>query len=321
MEGVESLSQSAPTGRRIFPVRRTWTTKVQVQKYVFLLLAIVPSFGGYLLFTLYPNILSAYYSLLQWDGIGKAKFVGLYNYMILFQDKYVWRSLYHTLFFVLTVPLLVIVSSILLAYLISNKGYKGSSFFKVLFFFPNVLSTVVISLLWMFVYNGDYGLLNAFLRLLGMDIGSYYWLGETGTAIWAMIPPWVWGGVGVYLIIFINAMISIPKSLYESAILEGATHMQRLYMITIPLMMPIVRVSALFLVLGVFRSFENVLIMTNGGPSGSTEVIGLYMFNFAFGRQYPNYGYASAIGMFIFVILIIAKLTIDKYTANKAVEY
>lgn len=292
-----------------------------MDKMLFLLLAIVPAFGGYLLFTLYPNLLSAYYSLLNWDGIGEPIFVGLQNFVTLFQDKYVWRALGHNLIFILTVPWLVIFISIVLAYLISSKGYRGMSFFKVLFFFPNVLSTVVIALLWMFVYNGSYGLLNSLIRAVGIPIRDLYWLGEPQTAIWAIIPPWVWGGVGTYLIIFINAMISIPKSLYESAILEGASHMQRLFRITVPLMMPIIRVSALFLVLGVFRSVENILILTNGGPSGSTDVIGLYMFNLAFGEEYHNYGYASAIGMFLFVILIGAKLIIDKYTANKGVEY
>lgn len=293
----------------------------KTQRILFLILAIVPTFGGYLLFTLYPNIVSVYYSLLNWNGISAPKFVGLDNFVRLFQDQYVWRALKHNLIFIIFVPTLVVMIALVLAYIISQKNYKGAGFFKILFFMPNVLSTVVIALLWMFIYNGNYGLLNSLLRVVGIPIGDFYWLGHRETALWAIIPPWVWGGVGTYLIIFINAMISIPKSLYESAILEGATHMQRLFKITIPLMMPIVRVSAIFLVLGVFKSIENVLILTNGGPAGSTDVIGLYMFNLAFGDEYRNFGYASAIGMFLFVILVGAKLIIDRFMANKEVEY
>ncbi len=303
------------------PTRKGGLRKLQTQKRIFLILAITPAFGGYLLFTLYPNLMSIYYSLLNWDGLSEPKFVGLDNYLTLLQDKYVWRALYHNLIYMTVVPVLVIMISLLLAYLLTHKAYKGSSFLKVLFFFPNVLSSVVVALLWAFVYDGSFGLLNSLLRLVGFNIGDYYWLGEIKTALWAIVPPYVWGGVGFYVIIFINAMATIPKSLYETAILDGANHMERLFQITIPLIMPIIRVSGLFLVLGSFKGFEHVLILTNGGPSGSTDVIGLYMFNLAFGSEYHNYGYASAIGMFLFVILVAAKLLIDKYMPNRQVEY
>jgi ABC-type sugar transport system permease subunit len=220
-----------------------------------------------------------------------------------------------------TVPVCVILISLFLAYLLTNKGYKGTKLFKVLFFFPNVLATVVVALLWAFVYDGSYGLLNALLRLVGIDMNGYYWLGDAKTALAAIVPPYVWAGVGLYVVIFMNAMATIPKSLYESAVLEGAGHTTRLFRITIPLMLPIIRVCALFLVLGSLKSFDKVLILTNGGPAGSTDLIGLYMFNLAFGSEAHNYGYASAIGMFLFVVLVAAKLLIDRLMPNRAYEY
>jgi N-acetylglucosamine transport system permease protein len=295
--------------------------KVLSQRSVFLFIGIVPTFGGYILFTLYPNVLSIYYSMLEWDGIGKPTFVGLKNFQFLFTDRYVLRALIHNIFFMITVPPLIILISLLLSYLLVNKKYKGTSFYKVLFFFPNVLSSVVIALLWAFIYDGSFGLLNAGLNLVGIPMNDFYWLGDTKTAIWALVPPGVWSGVGFYVIIFMNAMVSIPKSLYESATLEGAKHTTILFKITVPLLMPIIRVGLLFLILSTLKGFENVLVMTNGGPSGSTDVIGLYMFNLAFGKEYHNYGYASAIGMLMFVILIIMKQVLDKYTDNKSVEY
>ncbi|WP_261800267.1 carbohydrate ABC transporter permease [Paenibacillus sp. PAMC21692] len=293
----------------------------KMQRNLFLLLALTPAFGGYLLFTLYPNMLSVYYSLLNWNGISEPEFVGLSNFVTLFQDKYVWRALLNNLFYMATVPIAVISISLLLGYLLANKGYKGTSFFKVLFFFPNVLSTIVIALLWTFIYDGSFGLLNDFLRLLGVPIGNFYWLGEARTALAAIVPPYVWGGVGLYVIIFMNAMTTIPKSLYESAILEGARHMTILFRITIPLIMPIVRISALFLILGTLKGFEKQLILTNGGPAGATDVVGLYIFNLAFGTENHNYGYASAVGMLLFVILVTAKLLMDKYMPDRSVEY
>ncbi len=302
-------------------IHTSWRRKEKVQKLIFILIAIVPAFGGYVLFTLYPNLLSVYYSLLDWNGISAKKFIGLDNFKYMFQDNYVWRALWHNLIYLLTIPPLVILLSLFLAYLLTNKGYKGSSLFKVLFFFPNVLSTVAISMLWAFIYDGTFGLLNGAIRLIGIDIGNFYWLGEKSTALAATIPPSVWGMVGFYFVIFLNAMSTIPKSLYEAATLEGATHMNKLFKITVPLIMPIVRVAALFLMLGVFKGFENILILTNGGPSGSTDVIGLYMFNTAFGSGVQNYGYASAIGMFLFVIMVGAKLIIDRFAANRSAEF
>jgi N-acetylglucosamine transport system permease protein len=298
-----------------------WLKKSQTQKWIFIFLAITPAYGGYLLFNLYPNLLSVYYSLLNWDGLSSPKFIGLQNYVTMLHDKYVWRALYHSLILMITVPTLVILISLLLAHLLTNKSYKGASAFKLIFFFPNVLSTVVVALLWAFIYDGSFGLLNSILRIVGFDIGEFYWLGEINTALWAVIPPFVWAGVGFYVVIFTNAMVTIPKSLYESAILEGASHMTRLIKITLPLIMPIIRVGALFLILGSLKGFEYVLILTNGGPAGSTDVIGLYMFNLAFGADYHNYGYASAIGMFLFVVLLIMKLLSDKFMHNRSVEY
>ncbi|MFC5404289.1 carbohydrate ABC transporter permease [Cohnella soli] len=298
-----------------------WQNKVVFQKWLFILSATTPAFGGYLLFTLYPNILSIYYSLLNWNGIRQPVFVGIQNYMTMFEDQYVWRALWHNLVYTLAAPPLVILISMVLAYILVNKGYLFSSIYKLLFFFPNVLSIVAVSLLWAFVYDGSFGLLNAGLQLIGIDTGSFYWLGEKGTAFWAVIPPIVWASVGFYFVVFLNAMSAIPKSLYEAAIIEGASHRVRLVQITFPLIMPIIRVSAIFLMLSMIKGFENVLILTNGGPSGSTDVIGLYMFNIAFGKGSHDYGYASAIGMFLFVILVLAKLIIDKFTANRDAEF
>jgi N-acetylglucosamine transport system permease protein len=294
--------------------------KTIVQKRLFILLAVGPSFLGYLLFTLYPNILSVFYSLLEWNGISEAKFIGLDNYVYMLQDHFVWRALVNNLILMITIPILTIYISIFLAYLLNYKGYLESPFYKVLFFLPNVLAVVVVGLLWRFIYDGEYGLLNAVIRLFGVET-SFYWLGDKRTALLALLPVAIWAAVGFYIVIFMNAMKAIPVSLYESAKLDGASHMTRLFKITMPLINPVIRVSALFLVLGTFKGFELILIMTNGGPAGATDVVGLYMFNMAFGKDSHNYGYASAIGMFLFVIMVGAKLVLDKYTKRDQIEF
>lgn len=301
--------------------KRSGSTKASRQKSVFLFIAIAPSLLGYLLFTLYPNLLSVYYSLLDWDGLTESKFVGFDNFVHMVGDRFVWRALYHNLLFMLVVPALIVLISLILAYLLNNKSYRENSFYKVLYFFTNVLSTVVIALLWAFIYDGSYGLLNGILGIFGADMNGFYWLGDSRTAFWALVVPMVWGGVGLYVVIFINAMSAIPKSLYEAAVLEGARPMTMLFRITIPLIRSVIRVCVVFVVLGTIKGFELILILTNGGPEGSTDVIGLYMFNLAFGKDYHNYGYASAIGMFLFVILVAAKFIIDKYYPEENVEF
>ncbi len=293
----------------------------QRQKWLFLIVAIVPSYLGYLLFTLYPNVLSFYYAFLKWDGITKAKFVGFDNFVYMFKDHYVWRALYHNLLLALTLPVLTVFISLILAFLLINRGFQEAPFYKIIFFFPNILSTVVITLLWVYIYDGPNGLLNGLLRLFGYDNGGYYWMAEPSTALWLLLPPMIWGGVGFYVIIFMNAMKGIPASMYEAAILEGASPMTRLFKITIPLLNPVIRITSLFLFLGSIKGFEIILIMTNGGPAGSTDVIGLYMFNQAFSVSSQNYGYASAIGMLLFVILVGGKLLIDKFMPNNDLEY
>ncbi|WP_062108158.1 carbohydrate ABC transporter permease [Bacillus niameyensis] len=313
---VTSLAQKLKA-----PFQKSSLEKANVQKTMFLLLAIGPPFGGYLLFTLYPNILSVYYAFLDWDGMTDPTFVGFKNFVAMFKDEFVWRALYHNLLLIIVIPTFVIVISLILAYFLANKSYRENGLLKVLFFFPNVLSTVVVALLWAFIYDGNYGLLNGVLRFVGLDIGNFYWLGNEKTALWAIVPAWVWGGVGLYVIIFVNAMIAIPKSFYESAIMDGAGDWTLLRKITLPMIMPVVRVSILFLAVGTIKGFEFILILTNGGPAGSTDVIGLYMFNLAFGEGSHNYGYASAIGMLLFVILCMTKILMDKYMDKRGIDY
>ncbi|MTW84361.1 ABC transporter permease subunit [Virgibacillus dakarensis] len=303
------------------PLKRSALEKSSVQRNIFLLIAITPPFGGYLLFTLYPNILSVYYSLLNWDGMTEPVFIGFQNFIAMFQDQFVWRALSHNLFLFIIVPFSVVVISLVLAYLLSYKNYIESKFLKLLFFFPNILSTVVIAILWQFIYDGNYGLLNEVLGYFGFDVGNFYWLGDERTALWAVVPAWIWGSVGLYVIIFVNAMDAIPKSFYEAAIMDGASDWTLLFKITLPTIMPIVRVSLLFLTLFTIKGFDMMLILTNGGPAGSTDVIGLYMFNLAFGEGTHSFGYASAIGMLLFVILITAKVIMDKYMDKRGIDY
>ena len=300
---------------------------VKRQKWIFILAILLPYLGGYTLFTLYPNALSAYYSFFEWNGISEMKFVGLRNYVEMFRDPYVWRALGHNLWLVLIVPLATLFLSAILAYMIVYLKFRERNIHKVIYFLPNVISTVVIGLIWSFIYDGDYGILNGILSSVGLDVKGFYWLGETQTALGAVMAPMIWTGVGFYVIILMNAMTSIPPSMYEAASLDGASHAKRLTAITLPLIASVMRVSLIFLILNAIKTFELIFVLTNGGPEGATDVIGLYMYTTAFGSPTSGratnsmFGYSSAIGMFICVILVVVNIIVEKSGANDNIEY
>lgn len=305
--------------------KRLKTSDIQTRMFVILFVA--PAFIGYLVLSLFPNILSVYYSLLEWDGISKAKFVGLSNYIQMFSDRFMLRALSHNLALMIVVPIITVLFAVFAADFLVTRAYRENSFYKILFFFPNILSSVIIALMWSFIYDGSFGLLNGVLKLVGIDVGRMYWLGDERFALICVMVPMIWSAVGFYLIIFMNAMSSIPKSLYESAVLDGITNVKRLFLITLPLISGVIRVAVIFLLLGVLKGFEMILILTAGGPGGATDVISLYMFSYAFGGIYSgggsgtNYGYASTIGMVLFVILLIIKMLIDKFFKKDTIEF
>lgn len=318
---METISKKAINYR--VNIKDSFYKRAGFQKSIFLIVAVIPAFAAYLIFTLYPNALSIYYSFLEWDGIGLKKFVGMENYIRLFHDPFIIQALSHNLVLLVTVIPLTLIISLGLADMLINMKFRESSFYRVLFFFPNVLSLIVIALIWTFIYDGTFGLLNALLKIVGINTDQY-WLGNTNTALIAMIPLYVWCFVGFYVVIFMNAMSSIPKTIYESAILDGINNFQRFTKLTLPLLSGVIRVATIFLILGIIKGFEYIFVMTKGGPGGATDVIAMYMFNLAFGGLNLGqhiYGYASTIGMFIFVILVTLKLVVDKFFTNDNIEF
>lgn len=319
---MEAIRSKEVKGKRSNVLRKTET-----QTRLFVLLAVGPAFAAYVVFSLYPNVLSLYYSFFEWNGIGKKTFVGLYNYIEMVKDPFMWRALSHNFILMMIIPISIILISVLLSDMVINRGLREGKVYKVLFFFPNVMSVVVIGLLWSFIYDGNFGLLNALLKIVGIDAGNIYWLGDTRTALLAVAIPMIWSGIGWLIIIVMNAMAAIPKSLYEVAFIEGTSDTTRLFKITIPLISGVLRVGAIFIFLSLLKSFDIILVLTRGGPGGATDVVGLYMFSYAFGGTYSgassgtNYGYASAIGTFLFVMLVGVKLLSDKLVSNETIEY
>lgn len=297
-----------------------------IARYTFVYGFLLVPLAFYLVFYLFPNILSVYYSFAKWNGLSDLKLVGLANYKRLATDTFFYDALKHNFILMLFVPIITLTLALILAFFLARGRSKRHKFYQALFFIPNIISSIVIGLLWAFIYNGDFGLLNALLSLFGFNMDNFWWLGNVDLALWMMIPVYVWVNVGFYTLIFTNAIKAIPDSLYENAILEGASEGQILRKIVIPMIMGVIQVSALFLVLMTFRSYDLILVLTGGGPSGATNVVGLYMFSMVFqilgtATRTPSFGYASAIGIVLFVILVLAKLVIDKITKTDDIEF
>ncbi|WP_217596033.1 carbohydrate ABC transporter permease [Cohnella sp. GbtcB17] len=267
--------------------------------YVYMLF-VVPTVAMYFLFFIYPTITSFVFGFTDWDGLNARQFIGLDNFVNAFKDAEFRSSIWNNLIILLfscciQVPLIIVFSL-----LISNiKRFQG--FYKTTVFMPSILSTSIIGILWGYIYDPDVGLLNNFLSLFGID--PIYWLAEPKWAMFSILLTNAWQWMGFYIVLILAAILGIPKEIDVAAMVDGATGVQRAWYLTVPLIRPIVNVVIMLSIAGALRVVDIVLVMTGGGPAGSTEVMASYMVNKAI--KYGDYGYGSALSIIIFVIALI----------------
>lgn len=245
-----------------------------------------------------PVFMSSYYSLLEWDGIGKGTFIGLENYKEMFADERMWNSVKNSLLFAVLSLFIQIPFSMLIALVIAG-GVKGEKLYRTIYFIPVIISTVVIGQLWIKIYNADYGLLNALLDSVGLENLSQDWLGQEKTALIACFVPILWQYVGYHMLIMYAGIKGISPDIREAAVIDGANKVQTAWYITFPLLKPILKVCMTFSLLGALKVFDLIYVLTNGGPFFSTEVPSIYMYTTIFDAF--HYGYGSAISVFIIV--------------------
>lgn len=264
-----------------------------------------------------PIGISFYYSLLDWDGIGKGSFVWLENYQKLFFSKTskFWIAAGNS-FMYAGISLLVQLPISLLLALVISSGVKFENFYRSAYFIPVIISTVVIGQLWMKIYNPDYGLLNAFLRTVGLDSWTRTWLGDKSTALGATFVPILWQYVGYHMLLMYGAIKSIPGELFEAARIDGASPSRTALSITIPMIRPMLKVSATFSLIGSLKVFDLIFVLTNGGPSGASEVPTTLMYKTIFLKN--QYGYGSSMAMFIVAECMIFTLLLRRLFNEKA---
>ncbi len=264
-----------------------------------------------LVFVLFPVFFCLFLTFHKWNIIAPMKFIGTDNYLRLFQDRLFWKAIGNTLkFLLLHIPLQLIVS-LFLAYLLNQK-MRALSFFRASFFMPVIVSGVVVTILWQQLLGFDSGLINRLLTTIGLNkIG---WLVNPDVAIYSIAVMATWKNVGLYVILFLVGLQTVPTQYYEAAKMEGATRWQQFYHITLPMINPTIFMVVILSTIGGFNLFIEPYIMTGGGPLNQTLSAVLYIYKQAF--QYYNMGYSATLGFFyaimIMTVVILQKKFIEK---------
>src|SRR5215212_10867402 len=288
-------------------MRKNWSA------YLFL----APGLIHFLVFTVFAVGFAFYISFHDWNIIKPDKpFVGLDNYMRLFTDPRFHRAVGNTLLFMVGVPLNLI-SGLAVALLLNTK-VRGQAIFRTMFYLPVVTPLVVSSIIWKWVYQGDYGLLNYYLLKFGLIEHKIVWLADPNLALPALIIMMIWGGTGGTMVIYLAGLQSIPEEMYDAAKVDGASALQRLLYITIPLLRPTTFFLLVTSVIGTFQIFTEVYIMTNGGPLNRTTTIGYYLYTKAFREL--DMGYATAMAFVLFAMIFVFTVLQWKFTRGD-VEY
>ena len=275
-------------------------------------LFVLPTTSIMLLIVIVPIAISFYYSLLNWDGLGKGVFIGLENYKMLLTDERFIAAIGNSLLYVALSLFIQLPISLILALVVVKRGEK---FYRTTYFIPVVISGVVIGQLWQKIYNGDYGLLNAILGALNLEHLQQDWLGQENTALMSAFIPNLWQYVGYHMLIMYAGIKSISPEIQEAARIDGANRLQTAFKVTIPLLKPIIQVCVTFSLIGALKIFDLIYVLTGGGPFYSTEVPTVYMYKTIFDSF--KYGYGSAISIFIILECIVFTMVLKLFFREK----
>ncbi|NWL87436.1 MULTISPECIES: carbohydrate ABC transporter permease [unclassified Paenibacillus] len=282
-------------------------------------LFILPAFILFLAFFIYPVFTAVNNSFTSWNGISKnVHYIGFDNYVQAFNDLAFWKSVRNNVYFILFSCLIQVPLIIIFSLLIANvKRFKG--LYKTAVFMPSIMSTAVIGILWGFIYNPDFGLANEVLGLFG--VSPVYWLSDKNWAMISILITNAWQWTGFYIVMVLAAILSIPKELDEAAAIDGATGFQRAIKITLPLIMPIVSVVIMLSIAGAMKAADIVLVMTKGGPAGSTDVMATYMIRYAITSFRHGFGNSIAVLIFVFTIIITVLYQVLIAKRTERIEY
>lgn len=263
---------------------------------------VLPAVLIYFVFKLAPMIGGVYLALLQWDGIEPAKFVGLQNFQRILDDEIIGLALWNNVKYAVGTVIGKTVLALFLALLL-HQALRGRSFYRTALFLPVVMSFVVVGILWAWLYNAQFGLINSLLRGLGLEALILDWLGDTRVALWSLMVVDIWKWYGFHMVIFLAGLQTIPAELYEAARIDGATRWRQFLHITLPLLQPVMLVNVTLSLMGAFNVFDIPYVMTEGGPANSTMVMALHIY--VRGFKFYRFGYSAAMSYVLLTLVTI----------------
>ena len=255
-------------------------------------------------FTVFVPLLTAvFYSFFEWKGGPVKTFNGLTNYINLIKDGTFWLSFGHNIYLVVACIIGQIGIAFILVMFINSKAVKLKGIHRTFGFFPSTISAVCLGLIWNIIYHNNYGLLNWFLRAIGREDLCKVWLNETGIVMLLVSIPLIWQYIGYYMVIILSSISSISTDIFESAQIDGASGFQQAIYITLPLIKNTMLVCTTLCIAGNMKAFDNIYVMTKGGPGTASMVMAMYGYKVSF--EQTNMGYGSCISVAIFVLSLI----------------
>lgn len=288
---------------------------------IFILTCLTPALILLIIFMIVPTVEVFRMSLYKWGGFSNnQEFVGLENFKTLWHDMDFIRSFQNSILLIVIVAIFTFVFAVFFAAVLSKERIWGNSFFRIIFYIPNILSIVVIAGIFSAIYDPSNGLLNSVFSVFSLDSLQQKWLGNQDIVIYSVAGALVWQAIGYYLVMYMSSMAGIPASYYEAASLEGASKLKQFTSITLPLIWTNIRTTLTFFIISTINlSFLLVKAMTGGGPDRSTDVFLSYMYDQAYSNS--TYGYGMAIGVVVFLFSFALAAVISQVTKRDTLEY
>ncbi|MCS7463480.1 sugar ABC transporter permease [Paenibacillus doosanensis] len=265
----------------------------------FITVALLPAFLLYAFFVIIPVFWSAYYGFFDWKGIGAATFIGFDNYAEVVKDPIFWKSFKNNMLIVAAsvfgqVPIALILAVLLMKSTLFQRIIRASVFM------PMVLSSVVVGIIWGYIYHPQIGILNFLLDNMGLASWKRAWLSDPKISMYALMVPIIWNYIGPYMIMFIAALQNISPEIDDASQIDGVGPVRKLFVITLPMIWDTIKVAVVLCISGSLKAFDLIYVMTGGGPAHSTELLASYMYNNTF--NVFRYGYGSAVSTAIIIL-------------------
>ena len=289
-----------------------------IKRNLGIIIFILPALLLYVVFLIYPMSNSILLSLYKWNGANAKVFIGFQNFLDLASDKVLLKSIWNTARYLVLNILFQMPIALILAMILCKK-IKGYKFFRTVYFLPYVIAQSVIAMMFLSVFNPQFGMLNDILKFIGGKSLIKLWLVDPKYALNSVVFVVVWKSFGYYMVIMISGILSIPKEIYEAAEIDGANGWQRETRNTLPFLWPFISICVTLASIGGWKGFDMVWVMTQGGVNYSTELMATYMYRMGFLSN--SFGYSSAVATLIFVFCILSTIILNKIFRKVEIQY